>query len=48
MSTTRLTITADEEPRLTQVMGDVQESVAAYYAETAAGGDLGRHRRRSG
>lgn len=43
MSITRLTITADEVPRLTQVMGDIQESVAAYYAETAAGGDLGRH-----
>lgn len=43
MSTTPLTITADEELRLIQVMGDIQESVAAYYAETAAGGDLGRH-----
>lgn len=42
MSTTRLTITADEEPRLTQVMGDIQEAVAAYYAETASRGDLGR------
>jgi len=36
-------MTADEETRLTQVMGDIQEAVAAYYAETAAGGDLGRH-----
>lgn len=43
MSTTRLAITAAEEPRLLQVMKDIQESVADYYAETARGGDLGGH-----
>ena len=43
MSTTHLTITAAEEPRLLQVMKDIQETVAAYYAETARGGDLGAH-----
>lgn len=43
MSTTRLAITAEEEPRLVQVMKDIQESVATYYAETARGGDLGGH-----
>lgn len=45
MSTPHLTITADEEPRLQQVMKDIQESVAAYYAETARGGDLGAQAR---
>lgn len=43
VSAARLFITADEEPRLVQVMGDIQQAVAVYYAETAAGGDLGRH-----
>ncbi|MDI6910198.1 ATP-binding protein [Nocardioides sp.] len=42
MSAARLAITADEELRLVQVMGDIQEAVAAYYAETAARGDIGR------
>lgn len=41
MSTTPLTITPAEEPRLRQVMKDIQKDVAAYYAETARGGDLG-------
>ena len=41
MSTPHLTITAAEEPRLVQVMKDIQETVAAYYVETALGGDLG-------
>lgn len=45
MSTTRLTITPAEEPRLRQVMKDLQKDVAAYYAETARGGDLGVHAR---
>lgn len=43
MSITRLTITAAEEPRLLQVMKDIQETVGAYYVETARGGDLGVH-----
>lgn len=43
MSTASLAITPEEELRLVQVMGDIQEAVAAYYAETAARGDLGRH-----
>jgi len=43
MSNTSLAITTAEEPRFRQVMKDIQESVAAYYAETAAGGDLGGH-----
>lgn len=43
MSATRLAITAAEEPRLLQLMKDIQESVASYYAETARGGDLGGH-----
>src|SRR4051794_19852863 len=43
MSAARLAITADEELRLVQGMGDIQEAVAAYYAQTAARGDLGRH-----
>lgn len=43
MTTARLSITSDEELRLMQVMGDIQESVAAYYAETARGGNVGRH-----
>lgn len=41
MSTTPLTITPAEEPRLRQVMKDIQEDVAAYYAETGRGGGLG-------
>ncbi|QSR32329.1 hypothetical protein CFI00_17920 [Nocardioides sp. S5] len=45
MSTTTLTITSAEEPRLRQVMKDIQKDVAAYYAETARGGDLGVHAR---
>lgn len=36
-----LTITPAEEPRLRQVMKDIQKDVAAYYAETARGHDLG-------
>lgn len=43
MHAVRLTITADEQLRLVQVMGDIQAAVAAYYAETAARGDFGRH-----
>lgn len=43
MSATRLTIAADEELRLTQVMGDIQEAVAAYYAQTASRDDRGRN-----
>lgn len=43
MSTTHLTITAEEKPRLLQVMKDIQENVAAYYIETARDGDLGPH-----
>lgn len=45
MSTSTLTITPGEEPRLRQVMKDIQNDVAAYYAETARGGDLGVHAR---
>lgn len=45
MSTTPLNITSAEEPRLLQVMKDIQRDVAAYYAETARGGDLGLHAR---
>lgn len=46
MSTTPLTITPAEEPRLLQVMKDIQKDVSAYYAETArGGGDLGVHAR---
>ncbi|MGO1506422.1 MAG: hypothetical protein ACTH0V_02715 [Microbacteriaceae bacterium] len=45
MSTSPLTITPAEEPRLRQVMKDIQNDVAAYYAETARGGDLGVHAR---
>jgi len=45
MSTTPLTITPAEVPRLLQVMEDIQKDVAAYYAETARGGDLGVHAR---
>ena len=45
MSTTPLTITPAEEPRLRQVMKDIQKDVASYYAETARGGDLGVHAR---
>lgn len=41
MSTTPLTIAPAEECRLRQVMKDIQNDVAAYYAETARGGDLG-------
>lgn len=41
MSTTTVTITPAEEPRLRQVMKDIQKDVAAYYAATARGGDLG-------
>jgi hypothetical protein len=41
MSTSPLTITPTEEPRLRQVMKDIQEDVAAYYAATARGDDLG-------
>lgn len=41
VSTTPLAITRTEEPRLCQVMKDIQKDVAAYYAETARGGDLG-------
>lgn len=41
MSTPPLTIMPAEEPRLRQVMKDIQKDVAAYYAETARGGDLG-------
>lgn len=43
MSTPRLTIAATEEARLRQVMKDIQDTTAAYYAETARGGDLGAH-----
>lgn len=45
MSTTQLTITPAEEPRLRQVMKDIQKDVAAYYAATARRGDLGVHAR---
>lgn len=45
MSATLLTITAAEESRLRQVMRDIQQDVAAYYAETARGGDLGVYAR---
>ncbi|GAB33356.1 hypothetical protein [Gordonia otitidis] len=45
MSTSLLTITSAEEPRLRQVMKDIQNDVAAYYAATAGGGDLGVHAR---
>lgn len=45
MSITPLTITPAEEPRLLQVMQDIQKDVAAYYAETARGGDLGVYAR---
>lgn len=41
MSTTHLTITAAEEPRLLHVMKDIQETVATYHVETARRGDLG-------
>lgn len=43
MTTVRLTITSDEQLRLTRVMGDIQEAVAAYYRETASPDDRGRH-----
>jgi hypothetical protein len=43
MSTMPLTIAEAEKRRLLQVMKDIQESVAAYYAETARDGDLGGH-----
>ena len=43
MSTPHLTITAAEEPRLRQVMKDIQGTTALYYAETARRGDLGAH-----
>lgn len=45
MSPAPLTITSAEEPRLLQVMKDIQEDVAAYYAETARSGDLGTRAR---
>jgi hypothetical protein len=43
MSSSHLAIAAAEKPRLRQVMKDIQETTAAYYAETARGGDLGAH-----
>lgn len=45
MSTMPLTITPAEEPRLRQVMKDIQKDVAGYYAQTARAGDLGVHAR---
>ncbi len=41
MRSAQLRITPGEEPRLLAAMRDIQEAVAAYYAETALGGELG-------
>ncbi|KRF36651.1 hypothetical protein [Nocardioides sp. Soil805] len=43
MNSPRLEITETEKPRLVEAMRDIQEGVAAYYAETALRGDLGGH-----
>ena len=43
MNSPWLAITAAEKLRLVEAMRDIQEAVAAYYAETALGGNLGGH-----